>query len=74
MTTNWKFILEKCVAIREFEACIQQLYKSDLIQSPVHLSVGQELICALISNYSHSEDHFIGNYRSHGLSIALSSR
>ena len=73
MTTNWNSILETCVAIREFEVHIQELYKSDLIQSPVHLSIGQELICGIISNYSNQEDHFIGNYRSHGLSLALSS-
>ncbi len=57
--------------IREFEKVIQSLYYSDCIQSPVHLSIGQELSSVLISHFYKKEDYVVGNYRSHGLSLAL---
>lgn len=68
---NWREILEKCILIREFEKVIQDLYKSDCIQSPVHLSIGQELSSVLISHFYKKDDYVVGNYRSHGLSLAL---
>ena len=57
--------------IREFERVIQSLYYSDCIQSPVHLSIGQELSSVLISHFYRRDDYVVGNYRSHGLSLAL---
>ena len=47
----WEKILEKAILIREFETVIQKLYLSDCIQSPVHLSIGQELTAVLMSEF-----------------------
>ena len=65
--TNWSLILEKSIAIRQFESVVQHLYSTDCIQSPVHLSIGQELASALIAVNYNPGDYLVGNYRSHGL-------
>ena len=57
--------------MREFEKVIQTLYFTDCIQSPVHLSIGQELSAALISHFFRDGDYVIGNYRSHAISLSL---
>ncbi|WP_255001159.1 thiamine pyrophosphate-dependent enzyme [Cyanobium sp. Alchichica 3B3-8F6] len=58
--------------IREFERVVQDLYDTDVIQSPVHLSIGQELLSVLIADVVQQGDKIVGNYRSHALAIALS--
>lgn len=68
----WEKIVAKAVLIREFEKCVQAVYWDDLIQSPVHLSIGQELASCLIADNYISGDHVIGNYRSHAITLALS--
>ena len=68
---NWEQILEKAILIREFEKVIQKLYLSDCIQSPVHLSIGQELTAVLMSKFYLEGDHIVGNYRSHALALSL---
>jgi len=68
---KWEKIIEKCILIREFEKVIQTLYFSDCIQSPVHLSIGQELTSVLISEFYQDKDYVIGNYRSHGIALSL---
>ena len=71
--SSWSQIVDKVILIREFEKCIQSVYWDDIIQSPVHLSIGQELASCLIAD-NHSEgDHVIGNYRSHAIALALST-
>ena len=69
--TNWSLVLEKSVAIRQFESVVQHLYSTDCIQSPVHLSIGQELASALIAVNYQQGDHLVGNYRSHGISVGI---
>ena len=69
---NWEIILEKTILIREFEKMIQTLYHTDCIQSPVHLSIGQELTAVLISQFYKEGDHLVGNYRSHALALSIS--
>tara|TARA_B100002019_G_C21180897_1_gene553616 strand:- start:18 stop:956 length:939 start_codon:yes stop_codon:yes gene_type:complete len=69
---NWSLILEKTILIREFEKIIQELYFSDCIQSPVHLSIGQELTAVLMSQFYKDNDHLVGNYRSHALALSIS--
>ena len=71
---NWSSILEKTILIREFEKVVQSLYFSDCIQSPVHLSIGQELTAVLMSNFYHNGDHLVGNYRSHALALSISEK
>ena len=69
---NWEEILEKTILVREFEKLIQTLYHTDCIQSPVHLSIGQELTAALMSQFFKDGDHLVGNYRSHALALSIS--
>ena len=69
--SNWEKILEKTILVREFEKIIQSLYFTDCIQSPVHLSIGQELISVLMSEFYEDGDHLVGNYRSHALAISI---
>ncbi len=68
---NWEELLEKTIYIREFEKIIQDLYSSDCIQSPVHLSIGQELTSVLMAKFYRKGDHLVGNYRSHALSLSI---
>ena len=70
--TDWEIILEKVTLIRMFEKVVQDLYRLDYIQSPVHLSIGQELASCLIASNIHDSDYVVGNYRSHAISLALS--
>ena len=37
-------IIEKVLFIRRFEEKIIEIYHTDVIKSPVHLSIGQELL------------------------------
>ena len=37
--TDWE-IIRKVILIRMFEKVVQDLYRLDYIQSPVHLSIG----------------------------------
>ena len=69
---DWKLILEKTILIREFEKIIQELYSTDCIQSPVHLSIGQELTAVMMSHFYKTGDHLVGNYRSHALALSIS--
>lgn len=56
--------------IREAERRISEIYPSDKIQSPVHLSIGQEAVSAGVCRAMRPGDHLYGTYRSHGLFIA----
>ena len=68
---NWKELLEKTILIREFEKTIQKLYLTDCIQSPVHLSIGQELTSVLMAKFYKKGDYLVGNYRSHALALSI---
>lgn len=56
--------------IRLTEEKITAIYPSDKIQSPIHLSVGQEAVSAGVCQAMAKHDHLYGTYRSHGLFIA----
>lgn len=56
--------------IRRTESRIIEIYPSDKIQSPVHLSVGQEAISAGTCLAMKPGDHIYGTYRGHGIYIA----
>lgn len=56
--------------IRKFEEKIIELYPSDKIQSPVHLSLGQEAVASGICACLSKEDLLFGTYRSHAYYIA----
>ena len=55
--------------MRRIEQKIQEIYSTDLIKSPVHLSLGQELLAAVISEYITLEDRVIATYRGHALAL-----
>ncbi len=56
--------------IRLAEQRIIQIYSSDKIQSPVHLSIGQEAVSAGICQALRRTDRIYGTYRGHGIFIA----
>lgn len=63
-------IYRRLYLIRRVEEKIAEVYPSDKIQSPIHLSIGQELasvaVCAALS----PKDKVFGSYRSHALYLA----
>ncbi len=56
--------------IRKSEEKIIELYDSDKIKSPVHLSIGQEAIAVGVSLALSKEDIIFSNYRGHAHYIA----
>ena len=56
--------------IRRTEERVVEIYPSDKIQSPVHLSIGQEAVSAGVCRALGREDRIYGTYRGHGLFIA----
>ena len=56
--------------IRSVEQKIAKVYPSDVIKSPVHLSIGQEAISVGICDVLRREDIVFGTYRGHALYIA----
>jgi pyruvate dehydrogenase E1 component alpha subunit len=67
---EYERLFYQALRIREVEEQIIRLYPSDKIQSPVHLSIGQEAVavgaCAALS----AADLVFGTYRSHGYYLA----
>ncbi len=56
--------------IRHAEQKILDVYTSDVMQCPVHLSVGQESIAAALCAHLTSDDPKVGTHRSHALYLA----
>jgi len=56
--------------IRNVEQKIAKVYSSDVIKSPVHLSIGQEAISVGVCDVLRQEDIVFGTYRGHALYIA----
>lgn len=63
-------LIRECVRIRKVEEKIIELYPSDLIQSPVHLSIGQEAVAVGICAALSPEDKIFINYRGHAMYLA----
>ena len=63
-------LLFECYRIREVENFIASIYSTDLIQSPVHLSNGQEAISVGVCNSLQATDQVFGTYRGHALFLA----
>ena len=60
----------KALRIRLVEEKIIELYPSDKIQSPVHLSIGQEAIAVGVCQNLFSKDLLYSSYRSHAYYLA----
>jgi pyruvate dehydrogenase E1 component alpha subunit len=56
--------------IRRFEEKLVELYPSDAIKSPVHLSIGQESIAAGVCDVLNADDMISNTYRCHATHIA----
>ncbi len=56
--------------IRRVEEKIIEIYPADKIQSPVHLSIGQEAVSVGLCEALERQDLIFGTYRSHALYIA----
>ncbi|MBI4060289.1 MAG: thiamine pyrophosphate-dependent dehydrogenase E1 component subunit alpha [Elusimicrobia bacterium] len=56
--------------IRLAEERIVAIYPTDKIQSPIHLSIGQEAVAAGVCMALAAGDHIHGTYRGHGIYIA----
>jgi len=59
-----------CLRVRLVEEKIIGLYPSDLIQSPVHLSIGQEAVAVGSCAAMEEEDLLFPNYRGHAYYLA----
>lgn len=70
MSTLEDNLLYKCLRIRLVEEKIIELYPSDLIQSPVHLSIGQEAVAVGFCEHLTDEDLLFINYRGHAFYLA----
>jgi TPP-dependent pyruvate/acetoin dehydrogenase alpha subunit len=56
--------------IRRVEEEIARVYPSDVIRSPVHLSIGQEAVSVGVCQALRPDDVAFGSYRSHALYLA----
>lgn len=70
MTGAYEKIFYQALRIRMAEEKIAELYPSDKIQSPVHLSIGQEPHTAAIISRLAGADQVFTTYRSHAVYLA----
>lgn len=56
--------------IRRVEEEIARLYPSDVIKSPIHLSIGQEAVSVAVCDVLSADDTVFGTYRGHALYLA----
>lgn len=63
-------LIKSALRIRLIEEKIIELYPSDLIQSPVHLSIGQEAVAVGICENLQTTDWVFINYRGHAFYLA----
>ena len=56
--------------IRKFEEKIDEVYHTDVIKSPVHLSIGQEAVAVGIYDVLAKDDIVSNTYRCHATHIA----
>lgn len=69
MSSNHK-LLKEALRIRLIEEKIIEVYPTDVIQSPVHLSIGQEAVAVGICNNLSKNDVLFINYRGHAFYLA----
>jgi pyruvate dehydrogenase E1 component alpha subunit len=66
----YRRLFRTALLIRLVEERIIELYPSDKIQSPVHLSIGQEAVAVGVCDALGPDDLVFATYRSHGFYIA----
>lgn len=67
---EYRALFRQALKIRMVEDKIIELYPSDRIQSPVHLSIGQEAVAVGFCAALAPRDWIFGTYRSHAFFIA----
>lgn len=67
---NYRDLFYQAMRIRMVEEKIIELYPSDLIQSPVHLSIGQEAVAVGVCANLNLDDWIFINYRGHAFYLA----
>ena len=68
--TRYETLFQDCLRIRLVEEKIIELYPSDKIQSPVHLSIGQEAVAVGVCEPLLPTDLIFSTYRSHAFYLA----
>ena len=68
--TAYEKLFKKALRIRIVEERIIELYPSDCIQSPVHLSIGQEAVAVGVCEHLKKTDLLFSSYRSHAFFMA----
>lgn len=63
-------IYRRMLLIRRVEECIADIYHTDKIKSPIHLSIGQEPPSVGVCMALQEEDVVFGTYRGHALYLA----
>ena len=63
-------LYETLSLVRHAENKIVEVYPTDVMQCPVHLSIGQESIAAALCSHLRAEDLKTGTHRSHALFLA----
>lgn len=67
---RYEELFYKALRIRLVEERIIEIYPTDKIQSPVHLSIGQEAVAVGACQSLFTEDLLFGSYRSHAYYLA----
>lgn len=65
-------LYEKMLLVRRFEEKIIELYPTDVIKSPVHLSIGQEAVAVGVCDVLNEDDLVSNTYRCHATHIVKS--
>ncbi len=68
--SSYNDLFRLALKIRMVEEKVIELYPSDKIQSPVHLSIGQEAVAAGLCDVLDRQDMIFGTYRSHAFYLA----
>ena len=63
-------LYKKMLLIRRFECRLAEVYHTDVIKSPVHLSVGQEAVAVGVCDPLERQDVISNTYRCHATYIA----
>jgi TPP-dependent pyruvate/acetoin dehydrogenase alpha subunit len=63
-------LYQKVYLIRRAEQAIREHYASDAMKTPMHMSTGEEAICAGVCHALRPGDEIVGTYRSHGIYLA----
>src|SRR5262245_66401400 len=63
-------LYRKLYLTRRFEEVVADIYPTDKIKSPVHLSIGQEPIAVGVCDALRADDVVSGTYRGHAAYLA----